>query len=86
MLLAAVTVLGLVLRDRPEWQDRVLSSSVAEFPVIGADLRANVQALPGVTGLVTGLVVGLLGARGFCLQLQRAVDVVWEVPKELQPT
>lgn len=85
MLLAGVTVLGLVLRGHPDLQERVLSSSVAEFPVIGADLRANVQGLPGVTGLVIGLVVGLLGARGFCLQLQRVVDVVWSVPLELRP-
>lgn len=85
MLLAGVTVLGLVLRGHPDFQDRVLSSSLAEFPVLGADLRANVQGLPGITGLVTGLVVGMLGARGFCLQLQRVVHVVWAVPKALQP-
>jgi len=86
MLLAGATVLGFVLRDPPAWQERVLSSSVADFPVIGADLRTNVHGLPGVSGLVTGLAVGLLGARGFCLQLQRAVDAVWEVPKEHRPS
>jgi uncharacterized BrkB/YihY/UPF0761 family membrane protein len=85
MLLAAITVLGLVLRNHPGLQDRVLASSVAQFPVLGDQLRANVSELPGASGLVTGLVVGLLGARGFCLVLQRTVDVVWAVPKELRP-
>jgi uncharacterized BrkB/YihY/UPF0761 family membrane protein/uncharacterized protein YjbJ (UPF0337 family) len=85
MLLAAVTVLGLVLRNHPGLQDSVLSSSVAQFPVLGAELRANVRGLPGISGLVTGLVVGLLGARAFCLVLQRTVEVVWAVPLELRP-
>jgi membrane protein len=86
MLLAGVTVLGLLLRGHPGLQERVLSSSVAEFPVIGADLRSNVRGLPGVSGLVTGLAVGLLGARAFCLQLQRVVEVVWAVPEASRPS
>ena len=85
MLLAGVTVLGIVLRGHPDLQERVLSSSLAEFPVLGADLRANVKGLPGISGLLTGVAIGLLGARGFCLQLQRAVDVVWSVPKDERP-
>jgi YihY family inner membrane protein len=86
MLLAGITVLGIVLRHNPDLQDKVLSSSLTQFPVIGNDLRSNVQSLPGTTGLVTGLVLGLLGARGFCLCLQRAVEIIWAVPKEEQPT
>jgi YihY family inner membrane protein len=86
MLLAGITVLGIVLRHNPELQSKVLSSSLVQFPVIGEDLRTNVQGLPGVTGLVTGLVLALLGARGFCLGLQRAIEVIWAVPKDKQPS
>jgi uncharacterized BrkB/YihY/UPF0761 family membrane protein len=85
LLLAGVTILGLVLRGHPELQDDVLTSSLVQFPVIGNDLRDNVQGLPGVSGLVSGLVFGLLGARGFCLALQKTVDVVWDVPKDQRP-
>ena len=86
MLLAGVTVLGIVLRHDPGLQQKVLTSSLVEFPVIGEDLRNNVQSLPGVTGLVTGLVLGLLGARGFCLGLQRTVEIIWSVPHDERPS
>ena len=86
MLLAGVTVLGIVLRNYPDLQERVLKSSVTQFPVLGTELRANVRGLPGIGGLVTGLVVGLMGARAFCLVLQRTVDLVWAVPKDERPT
>jgi YihY family inner membrane protein len=86
MLLAGITVLGIVLRHNPDLAAKVLTSSLTQFPVIGEDLRSNVQSLPGVTGLVTGLVLGLLGARGFCLGLQRTIEVIWAVPKDEQPT
>jgi YihY family inner membrane protein len=85
MLLAGVTVLGIVLRHNPDLQQRVLSSSLVQFPVIGEDLRSNVQSLPGVGGLATGLVVGLMGARGFCLGLQRTIETVWAVPAAERP-
>ncbi len=85
MLLAAVTVLGRVLPGHPELRERVLDSSLAQFPVIGTELRNSVQEQPGLAGLVTGLVVGFLGARGFCLVLQRSVDAIWAVPTKLRP-
>lgn len=86
MLLAAVTVLGMLLPGHPGLRDKVLQSSLVQFPVIGSELRASVHQQPGVAGLVTGLVVGFLGARGFCLVLQRSVDAIWAVPARLRPT
>jgi uncharacterized BrkB/YihY/UPF0761 family membrane protein len=85
MLLAAVTLLGMLLPGHPALRDKVLESSLVQFPVIGSELRASVQEQPGVGGLVTGLVVGFLGARGFCLVLQRSVDAIWAVPARLRP-
>lgn len=86
MLLAAVTVLGMLLPGHPALRDRVLQSSLVQFPVIGSELRASVHEQPGIGGVVTGLVVGFLGARGFCLVLQRSVDAIWAVPTRLRPT
>lgn len=85
MLLAAVTVLGMLLPGHPALRDKVLQSSLVQFPVIGSELQKSVHQQPGVGGLITGLVVGFLGARGFCLVLQRSVDTIWAVPARLRP-
>lgn len=85
MLLAATTVLGMLLPGHPELREKVLQSSLVQFPVVGDALLASVQQEPGLTGLVTGLVIGFLGARGFCLVLQRTVVAVWGVPVTLRP-
>lgn len=85
MLLAATTLLGMLLPDHPDLRETVLESSLVQFPVVGDALLASVQQEPGVFGLVTGLVIGFLGARGFCLVLQRTVDAVWGVPVPLRP-
>ncbi|HUR14928.1 MAG TPA: YhjD/YihY/BrkB family envelope integrity protein [Mycobacteriales bacterium] len=86
MLLAAVTLLAMLLPGHPELRNRVLESSLVQFPVVGDELRASVHEQPGIAGLVTGLVVGFLGARGFCLVLQRSVDAIWAVPVKMRPS
>ena len=45
LILVAVSVLGLALRSNPELQKRVLDSGLAEFPVLGDQLRANIHSL-----------------------------------------
>ena len=65
LLLLLVTVLGFVLQGDPQLQAQLLDSALAEFPVIGSQLRENVHALKG-----SG--VGLaIGDRGHGLRLPR---------------
>jgi membrane protein len=86
LLLVLITVLGIVLRDNPSLQQKVLDSALTEFPVIGEQLRANVHSLnrTGV-GLVVGVIGTLLGARGVTGAIQNAMNAVWEVPRRERP-
>jgi len=82
LLLLGVTVLGYVLHDDPAAQQAVLSSALRNVPVIGDQIRDNVQTLGGsVTGLVVGVVVAVYGALGVTHAAQHALDQVWAVPK-----
>jgi membrane protein len=56
LLLVVVTVLGFLLGRDSGFQQRLLGSAVAEFPIIGDQVRDNIHGLRG-SGI--GLVVGL---------------------------
>jgi YihY family inner membrane protein len=86
LLLFAVTVLAMVLRSNPELQDAILSSALAQFPIIGDQIRENISGLgrSGV-GLVIGLAGALWGGLGGLKALQNAMDHVWNIPIRKQP-
>jgi membrane protein len=87
LLLVLVTVLGIVLHDDPSAQQRILHSALIDFPIIGSQLRSNVQSLgrSGV-GLAIGLIGTLIGARGLTLSVQRAFNTAWAVPFTRRPS
>ena len=64
MLLVVVTVLGFLLGRDSGFQQRLLGSAVAEFPIIGDQVRDNIHGLRGSgIGLVVGLAAFAWGAR-----------------------
>jgi membrane protein len=81
LLLAAVTVLGFVLDGNPGLQRDVLDSALADFPVVGAQLRENAGHLnaSGVA-LAVGLGGLLWAGLGAVLAAETAMNGVWNVP------
>src|SRR5215217_4245659 len=62
LLLVVVTVLGFLLGRDSGFQQRLLSSAVADFPIIGDQVQDNIHGLRGSgVGLVIGLVVFAVG-------------------------
>jgi YihY family inner membrane protein len=86
LLLVLVTALDFVLAGNPELQSKVLASALAQFPVIGDQLRGNIGSVQG-SGLA--LAVGLLGTlwAGLSItqQAQNAMNVIWGVPRKRWP-
>jgi YihY family inner membrane protein len=86
LLLVLVTVLGMVLSGSPRVQQDVLNSALTEFPVIGQQLRSNVNSLGrSGLGLAIGLILTFLGARGVANAMQNAMNQVWAVPRRARP-
>src|SRR5262249_47717504 len=81
LLLLAVTVLGFVAQHNRDFQQRLVDSALAEFPVIGDQIGRDVTS-PRGNGL--GLVISLIGlawgALGFTQAGQHAMAQVWNVP------
>jgi membrane protein len=86
LLLVVVTLSGILFKQS-DMQDRLVDAALAQFPVIGDQLRANVQSLPdkGVAlaiGIAGALWAGLAGIKA----AQNAMDHVWDVPMKRQPS
>jgi membrane protein len=86
LLLLLTSVLGFLLHNDPELQDRVLDSAVSRVPVLGQQLIDNVHSLRGSTvAVVVGLLVGLYGSLGVIQAAQNAFNNVWAVPRAQRP-
>jgi membrane protein len=86
LLLAFVSILGFVLEDNPSLRREVVDSALARIPVIGAQLRGELQPL---TGSGIALAIGIAGALwaglGVTVALGRAFAEIWDVPRLEQP-
>jgi YihY family inner membrane protein len=81
LLLIASSVLGFVLQGDPELEQRILSSALAQFPIVGDQLGRP----DGIQGSTVAVVIGILaatyGAIGLGQAAQNAVNVVWAIPR-----
>jgi membrane protein len=85
-LLLLTTVLGVVLVGRPELQEQILQSAVAQFPVIGQQLGQPQGLSGGTAGVVVGIVGALYGGLGVGQAVQNAMNTLWAVPRNDRPT
>lgn len=86
LLLILVSVLGVFLSSDPALRHRIVSSALANFPIIGSQIRSNVKSLnrTGV-GLGVGLVSLVMATRGLSNAAQRSLNEVWNVPPAQRP-
>ena len=81
LLLVFVTLLGYALQGDPDLQRRVLDSALADFPVIGPQLKTNVHSLRGsAPALAVGIGVAVWAGTGVALAIENALDHIWGVP------
>lgn len=86
LLLAATTVLGLVLQDNPDLQEDIVDGVLAEIPVLGSQLESDPSSLDGnVFVLLFGLLLALWSATKAFVALQGALDDTWEVDVDDRP-
>ncbi len=86
LLLVFVTILGFLLSNSPDLQQRLLDSAVAQFPIIGDQIAKDVSSIRGSgPGLVVGLLGTLYGGMRFAQAAQNAVNRIWAVPRNERP-
>jgi YihY family inner membrane protein len=85
LLLLAVTILGLILSGNPDFQERVVTSALANFPIIGDKLGRPHQLQGSTTATVIGIATATYGSLGLGQALQNALNVAWSVPRNQRP-
>ncbi|WP_051944168.1 YihY/virulence factor BrkB family protein [Streptacidiphilus rugosus] len=86
LLLLLTTVLGFALHGDPQLRERVLNSALADFPVIGDQLRGNIHSMQGsALAVVVGALGLLYGSLGVAQSLQFAMAQVWNIPGTERP-
>jgi YihY family inner membrane protein len=85
-LLLLATILGYALHGNPHLQRQVLDSALAQFPVIGGQITANIRSFHGSTaGLVIGVLGCVYGGLGIVQAVQNTLNKVWGVPRDSRP-
>lgn len=85
LLLVLVSLLGFVLRDTPDLREAIVDSALAQFPVIGEQIRENVSALKSGAALGVGTVTALWAGLGVTQAGQVAMNDIWDVPIKARP-
>jgi membrane protein len=86
LLLVFVTIVGYALGGDQEAQQRLLDSTLNQFPALGDQLRGNIGEIQGSgLALLVGLVAALWGGLGALDAMQNAMNSVWNVPKVQRP-
>ncbi len=86
LLLLLATILGYALHGSQHLQRQVLDSALAQFPVIGDQITANIRSFHGSTaGLVIGMLGCVYGGLGIVQAAQTMLNKVWGVPRNSRP-
>jgi membrane protein len=86
LMLALVTLVGLLFEGDAGLQERIVGSALAQFPVLGDRIRQNIGALGGSSlALAVGLGGALWAGLGGIKAAQNAMDQIWDVPVKRQP-
>jgi len=86
LLLLLTTAVGFVLEHHPAAARAVLNSALADFPIIGDQLRESVHPLRGSGFALAIGIAGLLwGSLGVTQVAQHAMAQIWNVPGVERP-
>jgi uncharacterized BrkB/YihY/UPF0761 family membrane protein len=81
ILLIASSVLGFVLQGQPALQQEILSSALAQFPIVGDQLGRPEGIQGSTSAVVVGTLAALYGVVGLGQAAQNAVNVTWAIPR-----
>ena len=85
LMLLGTSILGLILRGEPQWQEQILNSALSQFPIIGDELGRPAGLQGSVAGVAIGGLAALYGAMGLGQALQNTQHVAWSVPRNSRP-
>jgi membrane protein len=84
MLLIGSSVLGFVLQGHPSLQHEILTSALAQFPIVGDQLGRPEGIQGSTSAVVIGSVTAMYGIVGLGQAAHNAVNVCWAIPRNVR--
>jgi uncharacterized BrkB/YihY/UPF0761 family membrane protein len=81
LLLIGSSVLGFVLQGHPTLEADILTSALAQFPIIGDQLGRPGGLRGSTSAVVVGSLAATYGAIGLGQAAHNAVNTVWAIPR-----
>src|SRR3954449_12093981 len=81
ILLIASSVLGFVLQGHPDLQREILSTALAQFPIVGDQLGRPEGIQGSASAVIVGSLAALYGIIGLGQAAHNAINVVWAIPR-----
>jgi uncharacterized BrkB/YihY/UPF0761 family membrane protein len=81
LLLIASSLLGFVLQGNATLQEEILTSALAQFPIVGDELGRPGGIQGSTSAVVVGILAATYGAIGLGQAAQNAVNVAWAIPR-----
>ena len=81
LMLIGSSVLGFVLQGHPTLQREILTSALAQFPIVGDQLGRPGGIQGSASAVVVGSVTALYGVIGLGQAAHNAVNVCWAIPR-----
>lgn len=85
LMLIASSVLGFVLQNDYELQEKLLDTALAQFPIIGDQLGRPGAITGSTSAIIIGSLAALYGSLGVGQSTQNAANVAWGVPRNSRP-
>jgi YihY family inner membrane protein len=86
LLLAATSILQIILSSRPDLRASVINHATTYFPVLGEQLQSNVTHVSGAgIGLAVGIILAIWGAKGVADVFQDTMNRLWGIPMNKRP-
>jgi YihY family inner membrane protein len=80
LLLLLTTILGYLLHGDPTLREQILDSTLANFPIIGTQLKATSGLQGNGLALLVGIAGTIYGSFGIGQAAQSAMNLVWNIP------
>jgi uncharacterized BrkB/YihY/UPF0761 family membrane protein len=84
LMLIGSSVLGFVLQGHPDLQQRILTSALAQFPIVGDQLGRPEGIRGSTSAVIFGAVAAMYGVVGLGQAAHNAINVCWAVPRNIR--
>ncbi len=81
LLLISTSVLGFFLDGDPALRDRLLTTALGQFPIVGDELGRPDGLTGSTSAIVVGSIAALYGSLGLGQASQNAANIAWSVPR-----